>query len=86
MTNSILQDCIVTKPLRWRSFQPRIVPAGGDTQNLAHRGDMIVFLIGFHELEDSGSIKSISHANQAAAYPQGHCDDVPISLAQAGVA
>jgi len=36
------------------TLPPRVVPAGGDFQHPAHRGDRIVRSVDAHELEDSG--------------------------------
>ena len=60
---------------RCRSFPPqqpplppRIVAAGGDTQQSAHGGDRISRLVIAHEGEPFGGIAFVSRANQAAAF------------------
>jgi hypothetical protein len=50
------------------AFAPRIVPAGGDTQDAAHGGDRMDGLMCRHELESLDGIVLVSRANQAAAF------------------
>ena len=47
---------------------PRVVPAGGDAQHLAHGGEGMGGLIRLHELEPFDGIEPVSRANQAAAF------------------
>lgn len=47
---------------------PRIIPAGGDTQNTAHGGDGVGGLVVAHEPEPFGGITSVSRANKAVAF------------------
>jgi site-specific DNA recombinase len=51
-----------------RPLQPRIVAAGGDFQNSTHRGNRVLCLVRFHELEDLSGIEPVSRANQAVAF------------------
>ena len=53
--------------LRRRPLDPRIEAAGGDTQQLAHRGGRIRRLAIAHEPEPFTGIAFVSRANQAAA-------------------
>ena len=53
---------------RRRPALPRVVPAGGDPQQPAHRGDGIEGPVGSHKLEDPDGIEPVSRANQAAAF------------------
>ena len=62
------QTFIVLRTRRRWPFRPRIVPAAGDTQHPAHRGQLMIGLIRFHELEDFGGIELVSRANQAVAF------------------
>lgn len=48
--------------------QPRIIPARGDAERAAHRGDAILGLIALHESEDFFGSASVSRANQAAVH------------------
>jgi hypothetical protein len=52
---------------RQGALAPRVVPAGGDFQHAAHRGDRMKGLMGGHELESFDGIDVVSRANQAAA-------------------
>ena len=56
------------RPLRWLTLLPRIVAAGGDTQQLTHGGDRVVRLVVAHEPEPFAGIAFVSRANQAAAF------------------
>jgi hypothetical protein len=49
-------------------FRPRIIGAGGDTQDPAHGGDREFGLIFAHEPEPFDGIVFVSRANQAAAF------------------
>jgi len=53
---------------RRQSAAPRIVPAGEDFQQTAHRGHSIQGLVPLHEFEDFGGIEPGCRANQAAAF------------------
>ena len=53
---------------RRRADGPRVVPAGGDAQHAALRGDRMHGLVAPHELESFGGIEPVSRANQAAAF------------------
>src|SRR2546422_1048503 len=53
---------------RHRSLPPRVVPAGGDTQDPAHGGNTVDGLVGGHELESLDGLEVVSRANQAAAF------------------
>ena len=44
---------------RRRPALPRVVPAGGDPQQPAHRGDGIEGPVGSHELEDPDGIEPV---------------------------
>src|SRR5919108_6630153 len=59
---------IVSGPLRQWALAPRVVPAGGDTQDAAHGGDWMDGLVCRHELESLDGIVLVSRANQAAAF------------------
>jgi len=50
------------------SASPRVVPAGGDIQQSAHRGHGVCGLVLLHELESFGGTELVSRANQAAAF------------------
>src|SRR5215831_14568789 len=50
------------------ALAPRVVPAGGDTQDAAHGGDRMDGLVCRHELESLDGIALVSRANQAAAF------------------
>src|SRR3989442_13974337 len=54
-------------PRQW-TLAPRVVPAGGDTQDAAHGGDRMDGLVCRHELESLDGIVLVSRANQAAAF------------------
>jgi len=54
--------------LRGRPLDPRVIAAGGDTQDAAHHGDGVTGPVLAHELEPFGGITSVSRANQAAAF------------------
>ena len=54
-------------PLRRLPLHPRMIAAGGDAQQPAHRGDRIVGLVIAHEPEPFRGIAFVSRANQAAA-------------------
>ena len=60
--------CIGRCPLRGRPLFPRMISAGGDAQQTAHRGYGISTLIRLHESEDFPGIEPVSRANQAAAF------------------
>jgi hypothetical protein len=47
---------------------PRMVPAGGDAQDAAHRGNRMGGLIRLHESEPFEGIDPVARANQAAAF------------------
>jgi hypothetical protein len=49
-------------------LRPRVIAAGGDTQQRAHRGDREDGLILAHEPEPFDGIAFVSRANQAAAF------------------
>jgi hypothetical protein len=51
-----------------RALTPRVVPAGGDAQEVAHRGDPVYGSIPPHESERFDGAPSASLANQAAAF------------------
>jgi hypothetical protein len=51
-----------------RGAGPRVVPAGGDAQHAALRGDRMRGLMAPHELESLDGIEPVSRANQAAAF------------------
>src|SRR6202521_3402071 len=53
---------------RGRPLHPRVIAAGGDTQDAAHHGDGVTGPVLAHELESLGGITSVSRANQAAAF------------------
>ena len=67
-SDPVRQDGIFPRSRRHRTLKPCVVAAGGDLQQSAHHGHGITRLVGFHELEDSGGIESVSRANQAAAF------------------
>ena len=48
-------------------FAPRVVPAAGDLQHSAHRGDCVHSLIRAHEFERRDGVTPVSVANQVAA-------------------
>ena len=54
------QGLIFLRPPGGRPLQPRIIPAGGDFQHSAHRGDRILLLVRFHELKDLSGIETVS--------------------------
>ena len=54
---------------------PRMVPAWGDAQRAAHRGDRIGDLIRLHESEPFDGIDLVSLANQAAAFDRTSCSN-----------
>jgi hypothetical protein len=56
------------RPLRERPILPRMISAGGDSQQTAHRGYRVNILIRLHESEDLSGIEPVSRANQAAAF------------------
>src|SRR5262249_6202019 len=62
------QRRILARPPRRRSLRPRIVAAGGETQEPAHGGNRIDGLVLAHESESFGGIPLVSRANQAAAF------------------
>ena len=71
------QPCILARPLRRTTFQPRVEAADGDPQQATCRrapsvpdrcGDRIACPVRLHELEDPDGIESVSRANQAAAF------------------
>src|ERR1039457_5700089 len=53
---------------RGRPLYPRVIAAGGDAQDAAHRGDGVTGPVLAHELEPLGGITSVSRANPAAAF------------------
>ena len=53
---------------RRQSAAPRIVPAGEDFQQTAHRGHSMQGLVPLHEFGDLGGIEPGCRANQAAAF------------------
>ena len=55
-------------PPRRPPLEPRMITAGGDAQQPAHRGNGIVGLVIAHESEPFGGIAFVSRANQAAAF------------------
>src|SRR5262249_46534947 len=59
---------VVLRTPRWRSLRPRIVAAGGDTQEPTHGGDRIGGLVSAHESVSRGGIPLVSRANQAVAF------------------
>src|SRR5262245_1519173 len=56
------------RPQGQRPLAPRVVPAGGDTQDAAHGGDRMDGLVCRHELESVAGIVLVSRANHAAAF------------------
>ncbi len=54
------QPCILARPLRRTTFQPRVEAAGGDPQQATGRGDGIACLVRLHELEDPDGIAKCS--------------------------
>ena len=62
------QRRILSGSCRRSSGSPRIVSAGGDTPQAAHRGGMKLGLIRLHEFEDFLDLESVSRANQAVAF------------------
>ncbi len=54
------QDFVFLRSPGRRPLQPRIVPTGGDCQHAAHRGNRILLLVRFHELEDLGGTEPVS--------------------------
>src|SRR3990172_3622811 len=62
------EDGVLLRPLRRRSLPPRVVPARGDLEHAAHRGNAVLGLVGAHEFVDPGGIFPVSRANQAAAF------------------
>src|SRR5205807_10252484 len=60
------KSCYV--PPRRLPLGPRIIAAGGDTQESAHGGDRVFGLVLAHEPEPFGGIAFVSRANQAAAF------------------
>ncbi len=66
--NACLELGITLRTPARRTLPPRVVPAGGDLQHAAHRGDRVPGLVRSHEPEDFGGIASVSRANQAAAF------------------
>src|ERR1700758_5752512 len=65
----LLYPCSVSLcPPRWPPLHPRIVAAGGDTQQLAHGDDRVTRLVIAHEPEPFAGIAFVSRANQAAAF------------------
>src|SRR5690606_6478475 len=59
---------VAPRPRRGLTLQPRIVPAGGDLQHTAQRGHRILCLVRSHEPKESADVRSVSRANQAAAF------------------
>src|SRR5690606_39242876 len=59
---------IAFPPLRRLAIPPCVVPAGGDLQHAALRGDGPDRLMRSHEFEDPDGIEPVSRANQAAAF------------------
>ena len=68
VTDAIEHCSVALGAGRRRPALPRVVPAGGDPQQPAHRGDRIEGPVGSHELEDPDGIEPVSRANQAAAF------------------
>ena len=67
-SDSIRQRRVLSGPCRWASGSPRVVSAGGDTQQSTHRSNGKTDLIHLHELEDFLDLESVSRANQAVAF------------------
>ena len=53
---------------RWRTLDPCVIAAGGDTQGAAHHGDGVAGPVLAHELPSFPGILFVSRANQAAAF------------------
>jgi len=67
-SDSLKENGILLCSSGWASHPPRVVPAGGDFQQTAHRGNRIAILVCTHELVDLGGTEPVSRANQAAAF------------------
>ena len=62
-------QCPVSQlPARWATPQPRVVAAGGDTQQTTHAPHRIVGLVSLHEPKRRRGVDPVSSANQAAAF------------------
>jgi hypothetical protein len=63
-----LETSIFLLPLGPAPSTPCVIPAGGDFQHAAHRGDGMFGPIRAHEFEDRPGTELVSRANQAAAF------------------
>lgn len=68
--NLLEQLLVPVRPGARVATLPRMVPAGGDAQDAAHRGQGMGGLVRLHESEPVEGIDPVSRANQAAAFSE----------------
>ena len=60
LTHPTQQSVVIDRPRRGWTVLPRVIAAGGDTQDFAHHPHAELRLVGRHELERLGGTESVS--------------------------